>query len=257
MRNLQLTLAYDGTDFHGWQIQPNTRTIQGQLTQVIERILQEKITLYGSGRTDAGVHAMAQVANFKTHSSLPCKHLQEGLNGCLPPSIRVRNIKEVNAKFHARYDVYAKTYRYRIWRDHICPPSIWRYVEHLSYPLDLEAMKTAAKLFEGEIDFFSFASSGRQGKKIKRKLPERSCLRKVFRSQILLRSRIPLLIYEICGSGFLHRMVRNIMGALLEVGRRRLKPEDISRIIAARDRSSSCPSVSAKGLVLVRVDYHG
>ena len=257
MRNFRLVVAYDGTDFHGWQRQPDASTVQGLLTQALEDILGEKVQLYGSGRTDAGAHALAQVANFKTGSKLPCENLGKALNDRLPPSVRVRKSAEVPADFHARYHVRQKTYQYRIWRDKFCPPFLWRYVYHHSHPLDLETMRRAAKFLEGEFDFTSFAGS--EGRNQQSGAPanrqERSRIRRIFVSRFVIRPASSMLIYQVTGSGFLHHMVRNIVGTLLEVGRGRMRAEDIPRILAARDRPRAGPTVPAKGLVLVRVDY--
>ena len=257
MRNLRLILAYDGTDFHGWQIQPRALTVQGLLTQTLETLLSETVRVFGSGRTDAGVHAEGQVANFKTASALPLPNLMQVLNDRLPPSVRVRKITEAPLDFHARFQAHSKTYRYRIWTGKTCPPFLWRYVHHHRYPLDVAAMERAAKLFEGEMDFASFAvSDGRRDKRKRDREPKKhSTVRRIFHSQITKRTGKPLLVYQVQGSGFLHHMVRNMAGTLLEVGRGKLRPEDISRILLARRRPLAGPTVPAKGLTLVQVEY--
>ena len=257
MRNFRLVVAYDGTDFHGWQMQPNALTVQGLLMQTLEDILGETVQLYGSGRTDAGAHALAQVANFKTDSKLPCENLGKALNDRLPPSVRIRKSDEVSPDFHARYHVLQKTYQYRIWRGKLCPPFLWRYVYHHSYPLDLETMRRAAKFLEGEFDFTSFAGSEGQTKQSEAQANRRehSLIRRIFVSRLIIRPSSSVLIYQVTGSGFLHHMVRNIVGTLLEVGRGRMTAEDIPQILAARERPRAGPTVPAKGLVLVRVDY--
>ncbi len=257
MRNLRLILAYDGTDFHGWQIQPRAVTVQGLLTQTLESLLSETVQVFGSGRTDAGVHAEGQVANFKTASTLLLPNLMQVLNDRLPPSVRVRKITEAPLDFHARYQARSKTYRYRIWTGKTCPPFLWRYVHHHRTPLDVAAMERAAEWFEGEADFASFAvSNGRRDKgKEGREPGNRSTVRRIFRSQVGKRAGKPLLVYEVQGSGFLHHMVRNMVGTLLEVGRGKLRPEDIPRILLARRRPLAGPTVPAKGLTLVQVEY--
>ena len=159
MRNIKLTLAYDGTDFSGWQIQPGQPTIQGALTDVAEKVTQSQLMIQGAGRTDAGVHAMGQVANFKTESSLGAEDFQRAFNALLPPSIRVVAAEEVGPDFHARWSAVAKTYRYRMFRGRVVPPFSWRYVQHDPFPMDFEAMAAAARAFEGEHDFTSFAAS--------------------------------------------------------------------------------------------------
>lgn len=253
MRNLRLVLSYDGTDFHGWQIQPNAVTVQGCLIQALEGILGETVQLHGSGRTDAGAHALAQVANFKSASKIPIEILPKALNRRLPPSIRVRKAAEAPLDFHARYRVLSKTYQYRVWMGEICPPFLWRYVHHYTFPLDLEAVSRAAALFEGEHDFASFAAS--DGRKERGRSEEGTTTRRIFRSEFRRRGSSPMLVYEVRGTGFLRHMVRNMVGTLLEVGRGKLQLDDIPRILAARERPQAGPTVPAKGLVLVHVDY--
>src|SRR5437899_467261 len=158
VRNIKLVLAYDGTEFSGWQVQPDAATIQGTLASAIGRITGEKVLPQGSGRTDAGVHALAQVATFQTESFIPAANFVVALNDVLPASIRVLDAREVSADFHARKSALAKTYRYRIYREAICPPFLAHYVWHYPYPLDEDAMREAAPLIEGEYDFTSFAA---------------------------------------------------------------------------------------------------
>src|SRR5438874_1015267 len=157
-RNIKLTLSYDGTDFSGWQIQPDRPTIQGVLAQAIERITGEKVLPQGSGRTDAGVHAIAQVATFTTSSSIPSDNLRKALNGGLPVAVRISGVEDVSPDFHARRSAKFKTYQYRIYRGEVCPPFIVRFVTHHPYPLNVEAMREAARGVVGEHDFTSFAA---------------------------------------------------------------------------------------------------
>src|SRR5438477_6377764 len=159
MRNLKLVLAYDGSEFSGWQVQPEAATVQGTLASAIGRLTGEKVLPQGSGRTDAGVHALAQVASFTTESPIPSENLVKALNDILPPAIRVFEATETPPVFHARTSARAKTYRYRIYRGAICPPFLARYVDHHPYPLDEAAMEQAAAVVEGEHDFTSFAAS--------------------------------------------------------------------------------------------------
>jgi tRNA pseudouridine38-40 synthase len=265
-RNLRLLIAYDGTDFHGWQRQPNALTVQECLESAIERTLGEKAQVYGSGRTDAGVHALNQVANFKTDCLIPCANLVKALNNTLQPAVRIKDVQEVSLRFHARLDARSKTYRYRILQAPVCSPFLWRFVWHYPFPLDIERMAQAAKLFEGEHDFTSFAAV--EGSATERRNPnacdprneprrdtETSRVRSIFSSQILRHPRTSMLIYEVTGSGFLHHMVRNIVGTLVEVGGGKLEPGDIIRILDARDRTMAGPTAPAQGLCLVRVEY--
>src|SRR5450432_4932153 len=158
MRNLKLILAYDGSEFSGWQVQPDAETVQGTLASAIGRVTGEKVLPQGSGRTDAGVHALAQVVTFVTESSVPTENFVKALNDVLPPSVRALEAAAVPAEFHARHSARAKTYRYRIHREPICPPFLARYVWHYPYPLEEEKMAGAAALVVGEHDFTSFAA---------------------------------------------------------------------------------------------------
>lgn len=253
MRNIRLTIAYDGTDFHGWQRQPQPPTVQETLEARLAKITGGAVTVYASGRTDAGVHAAGQVANFKTDCPIPCPSLVKALNDVLPVSIRVRGAEDVPPEFHARYSAVAKTYRYRILQSAICPPFLARYVHHHPYPLDCRAIAEAARLLEGEHDFTSFAGSDPALRKKQRKTE--SNVRRIFHSRVTVRKKLPLVVYEARGSGFLHHMVRNIVGTLLEVGSGKLAPEDIHGILEARDRSRAGPTAPASGLWLVKVEY--
>ena len=250
MRNIRLILAYDGTDFHGWQRQPDAPTIQGCLEEAIAKLTGAGVQLYGSGRTDAGVHALHQVGNFQTTSTIPCAHFVKALNDLLPPAVRVMRADDVESGFHARYSVLWKTYRYRIVTTPVCSPLLGRFVYHYPYPLDRAAMTEAARLFKGTLDFTSFAAVEQEAD------DEGKCrVRTVFRSRLHWRARSSLLVYDITGNGFLRYMVRNIVGTLMEVGKGKLTPADILGILAARDRSRAGPTAPAKGLCLAHVEY--
>jgi tRNA pseudouridine38-40 synthase len=250
MRNLKLALSYDGSEFSGWQVQPDATTVQGTLASAIGRITGEKVLPQGSGRTDAGVHALAQVATFGTGSSIPAENLAKALNDILPPSIRILSAEEVAADFHARHSARAKTYRYRIYRAAICPPFLARYVWHYPYPLDEAAMSRAAPLVEGEHDFTSFAAvdpeRGREGQPI-------SNIRRIFASS--WERDEDEFIYTVKGSGFLHHMVRNLVGTFILVGKKTLQAEDVTGILEARNRSTAGATAPATGLYLVDVEY--
>jgi tRNA pseudouridine38-40 synthase len=250
MRNLKLILSYDGAEFSGWQVQPNASTLQGTLASAIGRITGEKVLPQGSGRTDAGVHALAQVVTFVTESSVPTENFLKALNDILPASVRVLQVAEMAAEFHARHSARGKTYRYRMYRSSICPPFLARYVWHYPYPLDEEAMGRAAASVVGEKDFTSFAAvdpeRGREGEPI-------SNVRTIFSSS-WERSGDEL-IYTVRGSGFLHHMVRNLVGTFILVGRGTLQTEDVTRIIDARSRSAAGATAPASGLYLVEVEY--
>jgi len=250
MRNLKLILSYDGAEFLGWQVQPNACTVQGTLASAIGRITGEKVLPQGSGRTDAGVHALAQVMTFVTESSVPTPNFLKALNDLLPASVRVMEVAEMPAGFHARHSARAKTYRYRIYREAICPPFLARYVWHYPYPMDEGAMMRAASLVIGEIDFTSFAAvdpeRGREGEPV-------SNVRTIFSSTW---ERVgDELIYTVRGSGFLHHMVRNLVGTFILVGKGTLQAEDITRIVDSRNRSGAGATAPAAGLYLVNVEY--
>jgi len=251
-RNLRLLLAYDGTGFHGWQRQPSLATVQACVEDAVIKIVCEPVKVYASGRTDAGVHALAQVANFTTSCRIPTANLQRALNDILPADVRVRAVDEVALDFHARYAVRSKTYRYRILQADVCPPFFWRYVWHYPHMLDRRMMAAAARTFIGEHDFTSFAATGAAEEADDL---EPSMVRTVFSSKILWRERSAVLAYDVRGSGFLHHMVRNFVGTLVEVGRGRLTPRDVPRILQARDRTLAGPTAPPQGLCLMRVDY--
>ena len=261
-RNLKITLAYDGQDFAGWQVQPGLATIQGALLSAIEQLTGEKTLPQGSGRTDAGVHALAQVATVGIESPIPTDNLRKALNDVLPKSIRVLSVEDAARDFHARKAARAKTYRYRIYRDEICPPFLARYVYHHPYPLNEDHMIAAAALVIGTHDFTSFAAVDPERKdapaatndsKSDRETVEPTNIRTIFTSQWSRQG--PELIYEVRGSGFLHHMVRNLVGTFLMAGKRGPVAVDIAKILAARDRSAAGATAPAHGLFLVSVEY--
>jgi tRNA pseudouridine38-40 synthase len=273
LQTWKLTLAYDGTDFQGWQIQPGLPTIQGELQAALGRVTGESPLPQGSGRTDAGVHALAQVASFTLRAPIPAGNLQRALNRILPPSIRISNAGTARSTFHARHSAIAKTYEYRILRvaassHFICPPFLARYVYACSWPLSLDALQAAANHFLGEHDFLSFAatdpdlgcrSSDQPTNLVATNLvqDQKETVRKIFASAWEQRSTEAgeLLTYRIRGNAFLHHMVRNLVGTMVDVGRGHLALEEIPRILAARSRSEAGPTAPARGLFLHSVDY--
>lgn len=242
MRNYKLIIAYDGTDFFGWQRQPDKRTVQGTLEDILARITQKKIAVAGAGRTDAGVHAQGQTANFRADITLKPKELLRAMNALLPGDIKILSIKKTVPDFHARKSALSKTYEYRIFTAGIISPFLSRYVLYWPYPLDIELMNEAAKLFEREADFSAFSSN--------RFLRP---VRKVFRSEI--RKKRNELLYTVEANGFLRYMVRTMVGTLLEVGRGKMSPEQVEEIFRKNDRSLAGPTAPAQGLCLVRVAY--
>jgi tRNA pseudouridine38-40 synthase len=251
MRYFKLTIAYDGTDFHGWQIQAEKPTIQGEIVNVLRRLTQEHIYLHGAGRTDAGVHALGQVGSFRTQAGLSAEEFQRALNALLPPAIRIVGSEEVGPDFDARWSARGKIYRYRIYRGKVVPPMIWRYVLHYPFPLEEEAMRDAAARFVGTHDFASFAASTGSEEDDK----ERSSEREIFSTELVRSPDNEELVFTVRGRSFLRYMVRKMVGTLLDVGRGRLKPEDIDRLFELRDRSKSGPTVPPQGLVMVEVEH--
>lgn len=249
-RNLKIILAYDGHDFSGWQVQPALPTIQGALLSAIEHLTGEKTLPQGSGRTDAGVHALAQVATVAIESPIPTENLRKALNDILPESIRILSVEEASQDFHARKAAKAKTYRYRIYREDICPPFIARYVNHHPFPLNEDHMSKAAAIVVGTHDFASFAAVDPE---VRNDDAEPNNVRTIYSSQ--WQRQGPELIYEVRGSGFLHHMVRNLVGTFLMVGKRGPAAVDIQKILAACDRSAAGATAPAHGLFLVSVEY--
>ena len=244
MRNIKLTIEYDGKEFNGWQKQPNKLNIQGEIERAIEGVTKEKVELYASGRTDAGVHAFGQVANFKTNSNIPIEKMATAINSQLKYSIRIKKAEEVEENFHSRYNCKEKTYMYIINNEEQAS-AIFRNMEyHFPKKLDIEKMQKAAKYFEGEHDFSAFKSSGTSSK---------SSVRKIYNADVsTYNGRI---IIKLTGNGFLYNMVRIIAGTLLEVGMGAIKPESIKEIIEDKDRKKAGKTLPPHGLYLVKVEY--
>ena len=255
MRNLRLILSYDGADLAGWQVQPGRTTVQGAVASAIGRLSGENVLPQGSGRTDAGVHALAQVANFATASTIPTENWVKALNDILPASIRVLEVTEAAPEFHARKSARAKTYRYRIHRGAICPPFLARYVWHYPYPLEESGMVAAARVVVGEHDFTSFAAV--DAERVERIAAGEDVhttnIRTIFASSWTREGEE--LIYSVRGSGFLHHMVRNLVGTFLLVGKGTVSLEDLRRILDARERTAAGATAPASGLYLVEVEY--
>ena len=265
-RNWKLTLAYDGTDYKGWQVQPGELTVQGELLAALGRVTGERPLPQGSGRTDAGVHALGQVASFELQAPIPAENLQRALNRTLPQAIRVVEARTARSSFHARHSSVAKTYEYRVFRKGICPPVLARYVFACPWSLDLAKLDASARYFVGEHNFLSFvatdpdlttrrAPAGPElDPKAKLKL---SPIRTVFSSVWERRETDAgeLLVYLIRGNGFLHHMVRNLVGTMLEVGRGYRQVNEIPGILAAQSREAAGPTAPARGLFLHSVEY--
>ena len=252
MRYFKLVIAYDGTDFHGWQIQANKPTIQGEIVGVLRRITQESVVLHGAGRTDAGVHAFGQIGSFRTQSTLSAVEFQRALNALLPQTIRIVNAEEVGPNFNARWSARGKIYRYRLYRGRVVPPMLWRYVLHYPFPLDEDAMRDAAARFVGIHDFTSFAASTGSEEDDN----ARSMEREIFSTELARSIDNEELVFTVRGRSFLRYMVRKMVGTLLDVGRGKLTPGDIDRLYELKDRSKSGPTVPSQGLCMVSVELH-
>lgn len=246
MRNIKLTISYDGTGFHGFQSQPRLRTVQGELERAILKLTGESVKVIGSGRTDAGVHAWGQVVNFLTASRIPAEKWPIAMNVNLPSDIVVRSAEEVPVSFHSRYDAVGKVYRYQIDRGRYPDVFLRRYAWHVPQDLDLAAMQEAAGHMAGEHDFTSFCSSA---------TPVEDKVRQVQKVQIEEREHLLWITVE--GSGFLWNMVRIMVGTLVDAGRGRIAPDQIPEILRARDRTVAGETAPAHGLTLLRVHYTG
>lgn len=244
MRNIKLIIEYDGKGFNGWQKQPDRLNIQGEIEKAIEEITGEKVDLTASGRTDAGVHSLGQTANFKTDSKIPTEKFAKAINSRLKKSIVIKSAEEVDEKFHSRYSVKSKTYRYII-NNSENGTAIYRGLEyHVPMKLDYEKMNEAIKYFIGEHDFKAFKASGTSSK---------SSVRKILDGNV--RKEGERVIIEVTGTGFLYNMVRIISGTLLDVGLGKIKPEDIHSIIESKDRTKAGKTLPAHGLYLLQVNY--
>jgi len=243
-RNIQLVLGFDGAAYHGWQIQEHQKTVQGELRDAIQKITGEQVNPVGSGRTDAGTHARGFVSNFTTGARIPLRSLIRALNSVLPRDIRVLRAQAVPADFHSRHSARAKIYRYQIYRGAIMPPHLAREHFHFPYPLNLALMEQAAGLFIGSHDFASFAAKG-SGKE--------NTVRQIYSCR--MKSAGHRLTFTVEGNGFLHHMVRNMVGTLLELGRGLITLPEFEALFALRDRTQAGFTVPACGLILIRVKY--
>jgi tRNA pseudouridine38-40 synthase len=243
-RTIKLVLEYDGTDFSGWQLQPGERTVQLELEGALERLLKEKVRIHGAGRTDAGVHALGQVASFETQSQIPLKAFREGLNTILPPDVAVLVAEEAPEGFEARHWARGKRYRYRVLNRRVRSPLLSRYSWWQKRPWELAALRAAIPALLGEHDFTSFRASGCQAKH-----PVR-----VVRA-IDLTSRGDEIELTFEATAFLKQMVRNIVGTLAEVALGKIPPEAVAEILAARDRRRAGPTAPPQGLTLLEVFY--
>ena len=239
-----MLLAYDGTAYHGWQVQPTGDTIQGRLEDALERMAKTPTSVTAAGRTDAGVHALGQVVHFQLDHPIPADGVVRGLNTLLPADIRVLDAAEAPGDFHARYSARSKTYRYHLERAPVPLPFRSRFCAHYPHELDRDALDRAARLFEGEHDFAAFRASSCNAK---------TTVRHVFEAHWL--DCDTELVFEVTATGFLQHMIRNMVGTLLEIGRGKRRVDSITSLFASGDRTEAGPTAKAKGLHLVQVDY--
>lgn len=244
MRTLKLTIQYDGTDYVGWQRQPNGVSIQELIEQAIEPIEGRTVLVVGAGRTDAGVHALGQVASVQLESSIDAASLARALNATLPEDVRVVSAEEVPPDFNARFSATGKVYAYRVWAGPFLPPFERRYFWHVPTSLDIDRMREAARTLVGTHDFSAFRAAGSDAATSQRTIRE-----------LRIDVENERLILTIVGNGFLRYMVRAIVGTLVEVGQGRRSVEGVAAALASRDRSHAGPTAPAKGLFLVRVIY--
>jgi tRNA pseudouridine38-40 synthase len=247
MRRIRIVVAYDGTEFHGWQVQPDLETVQGWLEKVIGEIEGAPVKVHGSGRTDAGVHALGQVAAFSIRNPIPCANLRKAMNRLLPRAIRVLEVAEASEDFHPRYAARSKTYEYRIWRGEVCPPHRRLYLCHFPYPLDEARMMELAPLLEGEHDFSAFAAADERDE------AGGSKVRRIFESRMWREGEE--LVYRVRGSGFLKHMVRMMVGTLVEVGKGNLDRAGFQARLEPGFPGKAGPAMPASGLFLVCVEY--
>lgn len=245
MRNIKLTIEYDGTNYIGWQIQPKGETIQGVIEERLKKITSEDVHLIGAGRTDSGVHAHGQVANFKTNSNIDIFSLQKALNSLLPEDIVIKKVEEVDLGFNARKHAKTKVYEYRILNRETPSVFLRRFTWHIPYRLNLREIKKATELIIGEHDFSSFRSSGSTAK---------NSIRKIFRAE-WKRGSDGMILFEIEANGFLKQMVRAIVGSLIEVGRGKIDIETFKKILKSKDRRKAGPTAPANALILKEVKY--
>lgn len=253
MPNIRLTIAYDGTHYAGWQVQKNAKTIQSEIEKALKKIFREKIKLIGAGRTDSGVHARAQVANFKTKQTtslpgtyVPGREVVNAINGNLPEDISITAAKKVPSKFHSRFDARAKLYRYTILNGRIDDPFTKKYYYKVPYRLNVSLMKKEARALLGKHDFKSFQAKSDLSK-------IKNTVRTIRR--IGIGKEKEFIRIEVEGDGFLHNMVRNVAGTLIEIGRGYFPQGSMRKILAVRDRTKAGPTAPARGLILIKVKY--
>jgi tRNA pseudouridine38-40 synthase len=244
MRTFKVTIAYDGTNFAGWQMQAGPRTVQGVIEEALRPIEERRVIVHAAGRTDAGVHAAGQVISFALSSSIACDALQRALNVRLPDDVRVMRVETAADDFNARFEARLKTYHYAIYNGPVVPPPLRHFVWHVTQPLDVDAMNDAAAVLLGAHDFAAFQAAG--GDVL-------STRREILTARVVRRD--DGLVFEVTGTGFLRHMVRNIVGTLVEIGRGRRPVSDMRQVLESLDRSRASPTAPPEGLTLWSVEY--
>lgn len=254
-RNIRLLLAFDGTAYSGWQRQKNARTIQGEIEHLLQRMTGAAVILHGAGRTDAGVHALGMVANFRTRARIPCPGFHQGLNSMLPPDIRILEAAEVPPEFHSRYSATGKTYRYAICTAQVQLPIQRLYATHVPYPLDAVQIRAALARIIGSHDFSSFEGTGSRDREAEG-FAGRGAVRTLYQAEFVApATQIDTWFFRFTGNGFLRHMVRNLVGTLLLVGSGRTTPDEFAAILQNRDRAQAGATAPAHGLLLEQVLY--
>lgn len=244
MQNFRITIQYDGTNYHGWQIQPNGRTVQGELRRALSILDHRPVTVYGAGRTDAGVHAEGQVANFFFERDFDLRELRDAINGNLDRDIRVLEVIPVSDSFNARHSAKQKTYRYRIWTGDVISPFAYRFVHHYRTGLDVREMRRASEAIIGAHDFSAFTVANSEAEDHFRTL-----------TRLDIEETANEISITVSADGFLRYMVRTVVGTLIEVGRGKRIATSVAATLESCDRANAGPSAPANGLTLVRVDY--
>lgn len=244
MKRVRLTVAYDGTNYHGWQTQNNGITVESELNRCLSELLGERVEVIGASRTDSGVHALGNIAVFDTKNRMPADRISYALNRRLPEDIRIQKSEEVSAGWHPRRRASRKTYEYRIYRGEFPMPVKRLYACFVYQPLDVEKMRRAAQYLTGEHDFRSFCQAGSQAKSTVRTLYE-----------VTLEEQGADLVIRVCGSGFLYNMVRILAGTLIEIGKGKQEPDSMKAVLEARDRSAAGPTAPACGLTLIKYEF--
>ena len=253
MRNIKLTISYDGSAFSGYELQPGERTIRGEIEKALKKLFKHKISIVSSSRTDAGVHALQNVVNFKTDKTIPLDRLPAALNSILPDDLRILKAEEKGVSFNARFDAKSKEYEYLIYNGEVLPPVLRNLTWHIKPKLDLFDIRKAATFLAGKHDFSSFCAAGGDDKNFVRMIHSFDICHLTF--VIWGSHKVKVIRIKVKGSGFLYKMVRNMVGTLVDVGLGKVRPEDVKTILKAKNRRLAGRTAPAQGLCLTKVLY--